>query len=110
MQFKGVSAYLSQTAIGISNKIGFCKTAAINNSICSRVVVYRMTKKLGKLKPFQSWSLNTDVRLQFIAMAQSVSNLYERAPMSLEIALETISRKSVNFITSGMIIDPSATA
>lgn len=61
-----MSAYLSQTIIGISNKIGFCKTAAINNSIGRRVVVYRMTKKLGKLKPFQSGSHNTDVRLQYM--------------------------------------------
>lgn len=110
VQSKGVSAYLSQTIIGITNKLGFSKAGSINNSIGRRVIIYRMNKRLGKLKPFPKEAITNRIRLQFIALALSVSNCYERAPVSLEIALETEFKKSVNHITAGMIIDPSATA
>ncbi|KAH8156706.1 hypothetical protein CIB48_g11545 [Xylaria polymorpha] len=109
VQSDGISAHLCQTIIGITNKISFSKTGSINNSIGRRVIIYRMEKKLGKLKPFPKGSINTQVRLQFIAMAQSVSNNYERAPVSLEMALETEFKKSVNHITAGLIIDPNST-
>ena len=49
------------------------------------------------------------VRLQFMGLALSVSNRYERAPVSLEIALETEFKKRVYHVTAGMIIDPTAT-
>lgn len=75
MKARGVSAYLCQTIIDITNKIGFSKTASINNSIGRRFVLYRMAKKLGKLKPFPEGVIDTHTRLQFIAMAQSVSSL-----------------------------------
>ncbi len=109
VQSKGVSAYLSQTIIGITNKLGFSKTGSINNSIGRRVIVYRMNKRLGKLKPFPKEAITNKIRLQFIGLALSVSSCYERPPVSLEIALETEFKKSVNHITAGMIIDPSAT-
>ncbi|KAK6436906.1 hypothetical protein LTR95_006910 [Oleoguttula sp. CCFEE 5521] len=52
VQSGGMSAHLSQTIIGISNKMGFAVKPAINNSIGRRVVIYKMDKELGKLKPF----------------------------------------------------------
>ncbi|KAF4460194.1 cell division control 48 variant 1 [Fusarium albosuccineum] len=110
IQSKGVSAYLSQTIIGITNKLGFSKSGSINNSIGRRVIVYRMDKRLGKLKPFPKDAITNRVRLQFISMALSVSNCYERAPVSLEMALETEFKKSVNHVTAGIIIDPNATS
>ena len=110
VQSKDVSAYLSQTIIGITNKLGFSKTGLINNSIGRRVIIYRMNKRLGKLKPFPREAITDAVRLQFIGLALSVTECYERAPVSLEMALETEFKRSVNFITAGMIIDSSATA
>lgn len=109
VQSRGVSAYLSQTIIGITNKLGFSKMGSINNSIGRRVIIYRMNKRLGKLKPFPKEAITNRVRMQFIGMALSVSNCYERAPVSLEIALETEYKKSVNHVTAGMIIDPRST-
>lgn len=108
VQSRGVSAYLSQTIIAITNKLGFSKSGLINNSIGRRVVVYRMTKKLGKLRPFPEWAEGgeggkggkTGMRLQLIVLAQSESSLYGRAPISLDIALETEFMKSVDRITS----------
>ncbi|XP_044715185.1 uncharacterized protein HRG_11162 [Hirsutella rhossiliensis] len=67
-----------------------------------------MDKRLGKLKPFPKEAITNRIRLQFIGLALSVSNCYERPPVSLEIALETEFKKSVNHITAGMIIDPSS--
>lgn len=52
VQSARISAYISQTIIGISNNMGFATKAAINNSIGRRVVVYKMDKELGKLRPF----------------------------------------------------------
>jgi len=108
VQSDGMSAHLSQTIIGISNKMGFAVKGAINNSIGRRVVIYKMDKELGKLKPFPAQAVNDYVKMQFISACLSVSNLYERAPMSLEIALYTIFRRSVNFITAGITIDHTA--
>lgn len=108
VQSGGMSAYLSQTIIGISNKMGFARKDAINNSVGRRMVIYKMDKKLGELKPFSPHLVNDYVKTQFIGACLSVSNLYERAPMSLEIALYTIFRRSVNFITAGLTIDHSA--
>ena len=80
-----MSAYLSQTIIGIGNKLGFLSKSAINNSIGRRLVIYKINKELGRLKAFQEGSINSHERLQFIATCLSVSNYYERAPISLEI-------------------------
>lgn len=52
VQSKAGSANLSQTIIGISNKLEFAVKAAINNSIGRRSVIYGMDKKLGKPDPF----------------------------------------------------------
>ncbi|KAL2353510.1 hypothetical protein BJ546DRAFT_1062309 [Cryomyces antarcticus] len=105
VQSDGMSAYLSQTIIGISNKMGFAAKAAINNSIGRRVVIYKMDKELGKLRSFPAGAVNSYVKMQFIGACLSVSSLYERAPMSLEIALYTLFRRSSNFITAGLTID-----
>ena len=75
--------------------MGFAVKAAINN----------MEKELGKLRPFPAQSVNSYVKMQFIAACLSVSSSYERAPMSLEIALYTLFRKSSNFVTAGLTID-----
>ncbi len=92
-------AHLCQTIIGITNEIGFSKTRSINNNnIDRRVVIYRMGKSLWKLKPFCEGSITNLVRLQFIAMAQSVSSAYESPPMLLEIALETEFKNSVKAV------------
>lgn len=100
VQSGGMSAHLSQTIIGISNKMGFAVRGAINSSIGRRVVIYKMDKELGKLKPFPAQAVNDYVKMQFISACLSVLGLCERAPMSLEIALYTFSRRSVNFITA----------
>ena len=109
VQSKGVSAYLSQTMIGITNKIGFSSRGEINNSIGRRVVVYKMDKELGKVKPFTKGSFTSQARIQFMAACIAVSNCYKRAPMSLEVALYTVFRRSVNHTTAGLTIDSMAT-
>ncbi len=108
VQSAGMSAYLSQTIIGISNKMGFATKSAINNSVGRRVVIYKMDKELGKLKPFPAQAVNDYVKLQFISACLSVSAQYERAPVSLEIALYTVFRRSVNFITAGVWMDSTS--
>lgn len=47
--------------------------------------------------------------MQFVASCLSVSAAYERVPMSLEIALYTIFKRSVNHHTAGLLMDPSFT-
>lgn len=85
-----MSAYLSQTIIGIRNKLGFAVKAAINNSIGRRIVIYRMDKKLSRSRPFPIGAVNSYVKMQFITACLSILNPYERVPTSLEIALCTI--------------------
>ena len=88
-----MSAHLSQTIIGTSNKMGFAVKGTSNNSIGRRVVIYKMDKDLGKLKPFSAEAVNDYDKMQFISASLSISGTYERAPMSVEIALHTISRE-----------------
>ncbi|KAM0519032.1 hypothetical protein ACHAPE_004024 [Trichoderma viride] len=52
---------------------------SINNSIGRRAIIYRMDKRSGRLRPFPLQSITNRVRLQFINMALSVSDCYERA-------------------------------
>lgn len=67
-----------------------------------------MAKRLGKLKAFPKDAIANRVRMQFISMDFSMSSCYERAPVSLEMALESEFKKSVNHITAGIFIDPDA--
>ncbi|KAG5956619.1 hypothetical protein E4U56_006493 [Claviceps arundinis] len=101
VQSKGVSGELSQTIIGITNKLGFCKTAAINDSIGGRLVIYRMNKSMGRIEPFPKEALTSLVRMQFISLALSVADCYSKSPMSLEMALETEFRKSPGAVQDG---------
>jgi hypothetical protein len=108
IQSDGLSAYLSQTIIAISNKMCWSKKEAINNSIGRRVVIYKMDKPLGKLKPFPKHSITNKIRMQFIALGLSVADAFDYPPTSLEIAIYSIFRKSSNWITAGMQFDDGA--
>ncbi|KAH9827500.1 FAD-binding, type 2 [Teratosphaeria destructans] len=108
VQSGGMFAHLCQTIIGISNKMDFAVKPAINYSIGRRVVIYKMDKELGRLKPVPAQAVNVCVKMQFISAYLSISAMYERAPMSLEIALYTVFRRSVNFITAAIKIDYTA--
>lgn len=63
VQCKGISSYLPQTIIGITNKIGFCSKGAINNSIGRTLVMYKMDKKLGKMKPFEENKIDSFAKI-----------------------------------------------
>ncbi|KAM0186804.1 hypothetical protein ACHAPI_011490 [Fusarium lateritium] len=80
VQSKGVSAYLSQTIIEITNKLGFSNTSSVKNSIGKRVMVYRIDKKLCKLEAFSK---------------NAITN--RRAPASLEMALESEFKKRTGY-------------
>ncbi|KAM0315740.1 hypothetical protein ACHAPQ_011508, partial [Fusarium lateritium] len=97
VQSKGVSAYLSQTIIEITNKLGFSNTSSVKNSIGKRVMVYRIDKKLCKLEAFSKNAITNRVRMQFISMALSISDCYKRAPASLEMALESEFKKRTGY-------------
>ncbi|KAG6015236.1 hypothetical protein E4U54_003915 [Claviceps lovelessii] len=86
------------------------KTGSTNSSIGKRVIIYRMGKKLGRLRAFPPRNPSpTASGCSSSALALSVSNCYEKAPVSLEMALESEFKRSVNHVTAGLIMDPNAT-
>lgn len=62
VQSKGVSMFLPQTIIGISNNMGFATKSGVSNSVGRRVVICKMDKELGKLKSFP-WRAVDDVKM-----------------------------------------------
>ena len=109
IQSKGLSAYLCQTVIGITNKIGWYKKEAVSNSIGRRLIIYKMDKSLGDLQPFEKSSITNTIRMQFISYCLAMADRFKYPPTSLEIAVYTIFRKSSNWITAGMEFDSKAT-
>ncbi|QDS78218.1 hypothetical protein FKW77_000934 [Venturia effusa] len=81
--------------------MGFARKDAINNSVGRKPVICKVDKALGSLRVFPVRLIDDYVKIWFIGACVSVvGNLYERTPISLEIALFTILRESVNFISA----------
>lgn len=105
VSMKGVTGYLSQTGIIVSNHIPFSDKGGINNSIGRRLVIYHMKKKMSSFKALDRSEITNNVALRFISGCISVASAYEHAPTSLAIALYSIYRKNVNKITAGLVYD-----
>ena len=108
VESEGMVAFLSQIIIGLTNTLGFAKRDTIKNSIGRRVIIYKMDKNMGKYKMFPKERINNSVRLQFVALALWYASAFVHPPVSLEMALETIFKRSVNYVTAGLVIDHSA--
>lgn len=102
---QGMTSYLSQTAIVISNHLPFFQKAAVNNSIGRRLVIYHFTRKMTSFKPVDRSEITNRVALRFIALALATAEAHEYPPVSLPTALYTIFRKNVNKITAGLVYD-----
>ncbi|ROV88287.1 hypothetical protein VPNG_10325 [Cytospora leucostoma] len=106
----GASAFLSQTIIGFTNKLGFSKAASFNDSIGRRVIIYRIAgQEAREAEAFSKDLFNNRKRLQFIDIALSIPSLDKRAQVQLEMALQSELKKSISHISARMIIDPMAT-
>jgi hypothetical protein len=108
VQSDGMSAYLSQIVIGLTNTMGFAKRDTINNSMGRRVMVYKMDKRMGDYKAFPKDRIDNWIRMQFVSLALWYAAEFKYPPVSLEMALETIFKRSVNYVTAGLRIEPTA--
>lgn len=108
VEMGGSSFMLNQTIIGITNKLGFYRKESITRSMGRRFVIYRMDKDLQNAKEFDESRINNHIIHQFTALCLATALRFERSPMTLEIALYTAFRRSVNWITAGLINDEDA--
>lgn len=108
VEMAGSSFMLSLTVIGITNRMGWFKKDAVTNSMGRRYVIYKMNKDLQHLKPFDESRITNHTIQQFSAMCIATSLAYDRAPISLMMALFTVFRKSINWITAGFVVDEDA--
>ena len=67
-------------------------------------MLYRMNKPMGKLGSFPTHLINNQARMQFMLMCLWYSRAFDEAPMSLKIALDSMFRKSINYMTMGLKI------
>ncbi|KAH0556446.1 hypothetical protein GP486_005639 [Trichoglossum hirsutum] len=77
VQADGMSAYLFQMIIGLTNTMGFCKRDAISNSMGRRIVVYRMEEYAASPKDV----IDNMVRMKMIAMSLWYSSVHREPPM-----------------------------
>ncbi|KAI6986067.1 hypothetical protein KC359_g8908 [Hortaea werneckii] len=104
----GLTGFLCQTSIVVSNHIPFTDKAGINNSIGRRLVIYHMQKRMSKFQALDKSEITNRVALRFISLCLGVATAFERPPTSLAIALYTFFRKNTNKITAGLVHDVAA--
>ncbi|GAB0495117.1 hypothetical protein MMPV_006415 [Pyropia vietnamensis] len=108
VEVNGMHLMLRQTIFAAANDLGFMERSAMTNSIGRRLVIYSMSRSFAaeSVRPAR---MIPAVAAQIMAMALTEFEASPHPPTSLEIALLTVFRKSVGFITGGLIIDPHAT-
>lgn len=105
---EGMRLVLSQTIFATTNGLGFMERSSMTNSIGRRLVIYSMSKSFSQA-PGSVPEITQGVSLQLLARALVKFEASAHPPTSIEIAMVTAFRRSVGFVTGGLVLDPDAT-